>query len=71
MVLKRWELYVDDFSPLQQFVGDVVGIDGRVRPLLAEFANFRKAIISFVLSVRPSVRNTQAPTERICMEVDV
>jgi hypothetical protein len=36
---------------LPRFVDDVVGIYGRVRPFLAEFANFRKAIISFVMSV--------------------
>ena len=48
---------MDDFSPLQLFVDDVAVIDGRVRPFLDAFTNFRKAIISFMfvrlcLSVR-------------------
>ena len=74
-VLKRWELRVDDVSLLQRFVDDVVGIYGRVGLFLAAFANFRKAIISFVMSVHPSVpvRHGNAPThnERICVKVDI
>jgi hypothetical protein len=35
------------------------------------FAKLRKATISFVMSVRPSVRNNSAPTGRILMKIDI
>jgi len=42
--------------------------------LLGAFAKLRKAIISFIMSVSPSVlsaRNNSAPTKRIFMKFDI
>jgi len=38
---------------------------------LSAFAKLRKAIIGFVVSIRPSARNNSAPTGRISMKFDI
>ena len=38
---------------------------------LGEFAKLRMAIVSFVMSVRPSAWNNSAPTGRILMKFDI
>jgi hypothetical protein len=39
--------------------------------LLGEFAKLRKVTVSFVMSVRPSVWNNSAPTERLVMKFNL
>jgi len=39
--------------------------------VLGAFAKLRRATISFVMSVRPSVWNTSAPTKRILVTFDI
>jgi hypothetical protein len=40
-------------------------------PVLIVFAKFRKAALSFIMSVRLSARNNSVPTGRIFMKFDI